>query len=56
MLAHGNMNKCKYIETRIDDTKAIITIITQTKKKQDRICNKQTCICVVKFATVSAKR
>ena len=45
MPSHRNINKCKYIEIKIDDTEAIIMITTQTNKQHGMITtqkNKQT--------------
>ena len=39
MLTQKNTNKCKYIETNIDDTKAIINMINTQSNKQ---ANKET--------------
>ena len=82
MLTDRNINKLKYIETKINDIDVIISMITtykQTNKQKDkqktiskktnngnRLCNKQTCICMVliqgnekslmKIAAVSAQK
>ena len=45
MPSHRNINKCKYIEIKIDDTEAIIMITTQTNKQtawHDNHTKKQT--------------
>ena len=34
MPTHGNINKCKYIEAKIDGTKVIITFIIKQTNKQ----------------------
>ena len=50
MATNRDINKCKYIETKIDDAEAIIkSQPTKQTNKRNTLCNKQTYIRIILF-------